>query len=634
LPICGADGKTYQNPCFADCAGVELAYDSPCEVCYDEDPLQAEWIRALIIDDDYSCRLSEIRQFEYDDEAHFMVLSDLDCLPRDRERYYNCYGDYINNQAIQAAAESATTIWTFDNNPCSNLLELDFVQSWISDPCTESIYQVEFEGNTFLYVNSGSSCYYENYGRSLYEERNIYHCNSGIDLNRLDLVGYEAWDTNQAIHYTLLTEENIIWTRPCTYESKGVVKTKSDSECDLVIESEYGNRLYPGILATDFILRENQAIEFTYRTLSDRFECSSYNVEIICIREGCVDNEISICAPVSAPPPLDLAYFINDDNLSSSPSLQVETQIDVQKYFTTTTYNYTISDNIGNQRTCATKYHIANQFLQAPDVTSPSVICQEDLWSNVKIAGEDQYQIYADTVRRYRELSTCQPNGLVCSTTDLGVDTSIPGRRNFVATSYFEFPDGTLCESEAKPFHLEVQPNPVARLSMQNKTININEGIALMDLVTINKSGYWSGKNVIYVMTESGENIAFFLSSAPGAYKLYYTVRNDFCERSYLLIVEVASAGKTALSDLPYKTTNTSFNMYPNPTTKNVFIDLPDETVYQINLTDISGKVVKQLETKMDERIAEINVKDIPKGVYFVALKNALHHKIRKLIVE
>lgn len=76
------------------------------------------------------------------------------------------------------------------------------------------------------------------------------------------------------------------------------------------------------------------------------------------------------------------------------------------------------------------------------------------------------------------------------------------------------------------------------------------------------------------------------------------------------------------------------FNIRPNPTTGKVFIDLPNEAVYQISLINISGKVVKQLKTKIDESMIEMNVSDLPKGIYLAELKNESNQMLQKLIIE
>jgi len=315
--------------------------------------------------------------------------------------------------------------------------------------------------------------------------------------------------------------------------------------------------------------------------------------------------------------------------------MQMEEQSEILKYFNTTTRVYTITDKYNNQQTCETKHHIANQFLQAPEVSPPAIVCEEELWSAVKL-GTDQYKIYTDNNGiKGNEMSTCNTPSLICSTADLGVDTNIPNTYNFLTTTYFTFPDGTVCESATAPFHVDVLPKPVAALIVENKEMNIGEGIALMDLVTTNKSGFWSGENITYLMTASGENIAYFATNTAGVYKLYYTVKNDYCERSYLLLITVGNSfAKPSNTQQAQKTTSLAFNVYPNPTASKVFIDLPDEAVYQISLLDISGNVMKQIETNSEEAILEINVEDIPKGMYMIELQNEFSYSIKKLIVE
>jgi len=352
----------------------------------------------------------------------------------------------------------------------------------------------------------------------------------------------------------------------------------------------------------------------------------------------CPENyTTSVCAPVAIPPSLTLQDFnsTDDPNYTNSMSLNIEEQTTVQQYFNTTIRVYTITDEYNNQKTCETKQHITNQFLQAPEVNQPGVVCEEDLWSYIKI-GTDQYKIYTnDNGAKGEEISVCNTPNLVCSTADLGVDTNVSGQYNFWATTYFEFPDGSICESEASPFYVEVKPKPLAELSTQDKKVSIGEGIALMNLVIANKSGFWSGENIIYLMTESGENIAYFTTNTAGIYKLYYTVKNEYCQRSYLVLLKVGNTfAKPSTTLQALKIASLTFNMYPNPTTKNVFIDLPDEAVYQISLTNISGKVVKQFETKMNESIIELNVKDLPKGMYLVELKNESTQMLQKLIIE
>jgi len=125
------------------------------------------------------------------------------------------------------------------------------------------------------------------------------------------------------------------------------------------------------------------------------FNCNKSNL-VTCPE----DKETFICAPVNPPPPLSLEDFTATGN--------------VYKYYNTTTYDYIITDGAGNQNTCQNKYHIANEFLQTPEITDPPFVCQDDLWSYIKL-GTDEYKIYEDeNGNKGQELTTCNTPGLHC----------------------------------------------------------------------------------------------------------------------------------------------------------------------------------------------------------------------------
>jgi len=351
-------------------------------------------------------------------------------------------------------------------------------------------------------------------------------------------------------------------------------------------------------------------------------------------------NNLSICAPVSISSPMTLEDFNpgEDASFMNSMSMQLDEQIDVQEYYTTTTRVYTLGDENGNQKTCETQYHIANQFIEAPKNMQPSIMCQEELWTHFKI-GKDKYKIYADDDGFMgEEMSICSTPGLACPTSELGVNTNESNTYNFWVTTFFEFPDGSICESTPELLNVEVNAKPVAELSMTQKTIGIGESLPLMDYVSINKNGYWTGTNVVYTLNQNNDNISYFSSNETGLYKLYYTVKNDFCESSYILAVNVAeensSASRPILSEIFEHDAGDILSIYPNPASDKVFIHFTGEDDYNLKLTDITGKVIKQIETVNYQNTLTIDVADIHKGIYFIELKNAYNKTIEKLIIE
>jgi len=76
------------------------------------------------------------------------------------------------------------------------------------------------------------------------------------------------------------------------------------------------------------------------------------------------------------------------------------------------------------------------------------------------------------------------------------------------------------------------------------------------------------------------------------------------------------------------------FNMYPNPANGKVTIDLPSDGVYQISLANISGKVMKHVETAVNTTTVEIDVAGLPKGMYMATLKSESGQLLQKLLIE
>ncbi len=72
--------------------------------------------------------------------------------------------------------------------------------------------------------------------------------------------------------------------------------------------------------------------------------------------------------------------------------------------------------------------------------------------------------------------------------------------------------------------------------------------------------------------------------------------------------------------------------LYPNPATNMLTIELGDNTVQHIQIADLSGKVLTEVNT--NKQINTIDVSGLKAGVYFVSIQNDNDHLTRKLIIE
>jgi len=378
----------------------------------------------------------------------------------------------------------------------------------------------------------------------------------------------------------------------------------------------------------------------------DKVECEE------CPFSNCIDatnmvicpgkEEINICAPIGIPPAKSLADFTltGYDSLSITPTLQIDQQTEFHDYYSTTTYTYKIADSLDNEQICVQSYHIANQFLRAPEVTNPSVVCQDELWSYLKL-GSDDYKIYGnDNGEPGEELKICNTPGLHCSTASLAVNTVTPATYQFWVSQFFSFPNGDVCESATTPFTVEIYPKPVVSLSTSSITISKRQGIALMDMVTDNISGYWSGKNIINIYSTDGENIPYFSTNQAGTYKLYYTVKNDYCKDSYLLIVNVSNEAKIdntitgQIQNTHQFDDNLAFEVFPIPAGDQVHIKLPNvgNVASEMQLLDLNGKIL--LLSEFEGPQFSFDVSNLAKGVYLLEIQNKRGKNVQKIVVK
>jgi endoglucanase len=68
---------------------------------------------------------------------------------------------------------------------------------------------------------------------------------------------------------------------------------------------------------------------------------------------------------------------------------------------------------------------------------------------------------------------------------------------------------------------------------------------------------------------------------------------------------------------------NDKVSVFPNPSTSTIYLDIFDKkwVVKNINLLDLTGKLVKNLTFKNEQNLIEINVKDCPSSLYLLEIK-------------
>lgn len=76
--------------------------------------------------------------------------------------------------------------------------------------------------------------------------------------------------------------------------------------------------------------------------------------------------------------------------------------------------------------------------------------------------------------------------------------------------------------------------------------------------------------------------------------------------------------------------TNNAFGIYPNPASSQLFVK--SETNAQVSIIDLTGRVVKEIETT--DEITTIDINDVNEGVYFIMIQDENNRIVEKLVVR
>ena len=82
-----------------------------------------------------------------------------------------------------------------------------------------------------------------------------------------------------------------------------------------------------------------------------------------------------------------------------------------------------------------------------------------------------------------------------------------------------------------------------------------------------------------------------------------------------------------------FETNSSGMTIYPNPTMDKITIELPAAVRYFICITDLLGQQVLN-DTEFTGTKTEIDVSELPKGVYFIELATDKSKEVRKIIVQ
>lgn len=186
----------------------------------------------------------------------------------------------------------------------------------------------------------------------------------------------------------------------------------------------------------------------------------------------------------------------------------------------------------------------------------------------------------------------------------------------------------------ARPLTIVESPLPVTLVAYTAKADGNYAKLQWQTAVEINNRGfhiYRSGDNGLF--TRIGEVASIALANGANTYN--FTDKLPLKGNNYYQLIQVDYNGKEndlGIRNVNFSVSSFGFHFYPNPITDVVHLTFDEGIFKQIEVVDISGKVLQKINLNSIENTKTINLIAYPAGTYLLKLSSDAFTKIARII--
>ena len=581
--------------------------------------------------------ISEIIQFTYNFNTYFrvneVVLDGALCPTESGDKFYDCEGNYIcgtgfytpscsgNTSVLDAGSADGFVIWSAPPLPgaCNidDPFDLSFIQDAVGAQYTNAngdicwyvseILEIEYEGATYFAISEAANnlplCASET-GTKFYDCEGNYVCGNGFYP---DSEGADFCDGLEGASGTVIWSSTPVGplpgqpvTNPLFAEYPWIGTLVDQNECNGEVIIVYSSGGY------DFIYIEN-AVGANLYFEDGTFYCgdlpnyscvAAYGFTNVTTQWACGDTP----EPPNPPNPTNDPVFINYSWLSSIVN-QNNCNGESITIYTTGNYEFIYVQT----NSVATLYFETGQFYceDSPgydcvaayglSTVASTWTCGSDGGDN----GENTAPDFTDYpwLNNIVDANDCNANSEVIAYTS-GIYTFIyVGGGDGFGTLYFQ--DGTLYCEDSPGY----------------------DCAGLYGLSSMASETLWTCG----------------LDRQEATSELSEAFHPTVTERTDTEVVEETQSVNNDVHNIERLAQNTSFQLYPNPSSGRVFLNIENQSVNQtITVFDVRGKALQELMIDANDfnTTIEMDLTELPTGIYLVELKTPFNSSVKRLIIE